>query len=81
MKFEAVSKDEVYTIQHACRNSDNLKLLDDFAKSNVDCARVVDHNWADAKSGASSLRNSIKHYKYGGVKIAVRKEEIYLIKV
>lgn len=81
MRFEACSK-EIYEkhIGHY-KASDNLALLTAFMDSNHECARLVDHNWKDPYVGANSLRKSLKTYKLGGVRVFVRKGEIYLVKI
>lgn len=77
MKIEAVSKDVLTKVY---RNMGNLQLLDEFTNSGIECARIINHHWKDAKSGASCLRNSIRIYRYGGVKVVTRNGEIYLVK-
>lgn len=78
MRFEACSKD-IYTTKHY-KSTSNLKLLDDFMASEHDCVRIIDHNWANAKNGYCSIANSIRHFKYGGVKVFTKDKEIYLVK-
>lgn len=78
MKFEACSK-ELYNFK-GYTNTSNMRLLDDFMHSEHDCVRIVDHRWSSAKSGYGSILNSIRNYKYGGVKVFTRGGEIYLVK-
>lgn len=77
MKLEACSKD-VYTKGY--KHTSNMELLDQFVNGDHDCVRIVDHHWENAKSGYASILNSIKHYRYGGVKVFTRQGEIYLVK-
>jgi len=77
MRFEACSKD-IYTKMY--KTSSNMELIDQFLKSDHECVRIVDHHWANAKSGYASLKKSIKHYHYGGIEVFMRQGDIYLIK-
>ena len=60
--------------------SDNYRILEEFADSGLDCAKV--EGWTAKTAGycASSLNNSIKRYKFAGMVAISRKGEVYLIR-
>lgn len=59
----------------------NQEILDEFVNSDMECAEVMGYTQKTAVSCAGSLTNSIKRFKYHGVKVISRKDKVYLIKV
>ena len=59
----------------------NLKILEEFVRSDLDCARVDGYVHHSAASCASALRASIKRFGMHGVMVIKRKEEVFLVKV
>ena len=63
------------------RRSANLRILQEFANSDMTCAKVEDYTHKSAAACASSLVNSIKNYRIPGIQAVVREGAVYLIKV
>ena len=62
--------------------SNNLKILKEFSESELKCARVEDWTQKNANSCVSSLKNSIKLYKYDKtISAFTRLGEVYLTKI
>lgn len=59
----------------------NLKILEEFIRSDLDCARVDGYTHHNAGSCASSLRASIKRFGMHGIMVIKRKDDIFLVKV
>ena len=58
-----------------------LRFLNEFIDSGMQCARVDDHSYTSAGSGAGAFNNSAKRFGLsGGVKAISRNGEIYLIR-
>lgn len=81
MRFEACSKEIIGNKKGYYKPSDNLSLLTAFTECDHECVRVTEHNWSNPNVGAGSLRKSIERYRIGGVRVFVRKGEIYLVKI
>lgn len=62
------------------KRSENLRILEEFAKSELECAKVEDYSCENAHNCAASLRNSIKRYKFADITVSARKGEVYLIR-
>lgn len=63
----------------AYRRTKNLAILMEFINSDIECAKIERSN-LNAYQCANSLRRSADHYGLKGVKIAVRKNEVFLLK-
>ena len=77
MKLEKANKD----IVKGYRRTKLLRFLDDFIKSDMDCAKVVYAEGEYARSGScfSALSVAIRRYNYGGiVGVMVRNKTVYL---
>lgn len=61
--------------------SENQELLEEFVHSGLDCAEVTNFTQATSTNCAYSLRASIKRYRIHGVRVTVRKDKVYLLKV
>lgn len=59
--------------------SNNTKILTDFQKSELKCAKLEDWSWANAGVGARALNGSCKNLKLYHIKAIVRCGEIYLV--
>jgi len=77
MRLTPASREEV---RGHYRRSENLKLLDEFANSGMDCAKIEDLGERDACQIAGSLRNSVKRYGFNSIVIAARDGVVYLLK-
>lgn len=62
------------------KKSDNLKTLEEFVESGLECAEVKNFTQKNANICASSLANSIKHYGFSGIAAISRKNHVYLIR-
>lgn len=62
------------------KKTDNLKILEEFASSGLDCAKVDEFSNKSAFSCANSLNHSIKRYKFAGIHAISRRGNVYLIK-
>lgn len=62
------------------KKSDNLNILEEFIESGFDCVEVKNFTQKSAKICASSLANSIKHYRFSGIAAISRKNHAYLIR-
>lgn len=80
MRFEACSMKIYEEGLRYYKPSNNLALLEAFIESDHECVRIIDHTWKTPAIGATSLRKSIDRYRFGGIKVFMRKGEIYLVK-
>lgn len=62
------------------KKSDRLKLLEEFAESDMDCAEVVNFTHKHATSCASSLNESIKRYHMTSIRAIQSGDRVYLVK-
>lgn len=62
------------------KKTDNLKILEEFASSGLDCAKVDEFSNKSAFSCSNSLNHSIKRYKFAGIRAISRRGNVYLIK-
>lgn len=58
----------------------NAELLEEFASSGLDAAKVEGWTNATAYSATSSLNWSIKRFKYANIKSITRNGEVFLIR-
>jgi hypothetical protein len=61
--------------------SENLRILEEFNDSGLECVKVENYTCKDAYNCASSLKNSIKIYRMPWIKAMARNGEVFLIKV
>ena len=78
MKFE---KYDIKNIGMHYKRSNNMKLLDDFKKSGLNCAVVTEFTTKNAFYCAASLQNTIKrfHSEYKGIVAISRNGSVFLI--
>lgn len=62
------------------KKSANLELLEEFANSAMNCAKVEDFTQRNARGCAASLNSSIKRYKMLNIEAHEVKGEVFLIK-
>lgn len=62
------------------KNTKILKLLNEFAHSEMTAARVDDHEYKNAVVAAHALNQSEKRFNMTGIKAITRNGIIYLIK-
>lgn len=63
------------------KKSENLRILEEFANSDMECAKIEDYTQKSAEVCVSALKSAIKRYRIAGVQAMMRKGEAYLIKV
>ena len=63
----------------AYRKTKNYSILMEFIHSDMECAKIEKVN-GGAYQYANSLRRSLKYFNLGGVRVAVRKNDVFLIK-
>lgn len=61
------------------RKTKNMKTLEAFAKSGLRRVELVDYPQCDAASCVASFINSIKRFKYTGIRASQRKGRVFLI--
>lgn len=66
------------TLGYKC--SENLRILEEFANSGLDCAKVEGWTAKTAGYSAAALKKSIARYKFAGMTAISRKGVVYLIK-
>lgn len=59
----------------------NRKILEDFIESGEQCCEVVDYETALPYTTTTSLNQSIKRYRIGGIKAVTVNKRVYLIKL
>lgn len=62
------------------KRSENLRILEEFAESGLECAKVEDYTQKNANSCISALNNSIKLYNKNGIQAIMRGGDVFLIK-
>ena len=58
----------------------NLRVLEEFRDSDLDCAEVKEYTQCSPDCCATSLNNSIKVFRLNRLRAIVRKGKVYLIK-
>lgn len=62
------------------KNSENMRLINEFVESDMDCVKVEGWTHAHANSCANSFVQTLKRMKKSGIEVVSRKGEVYLIK-
>lgn len=76
MKFVECEYEEI----KRTRKGELYRLLVDFANSGLQCARVVEHNWAKPAHAQSAVIDATKRYSMPHIKCVQGKDgEVYLI--
>lgn len=78
MNFIPCDKKAIATVKNI--RSDNFTLLTNFADSGLECAQIEGYPHKSAQGCASALRAAIKTYRIFTVSVAVRKNNVYLIR-
>lgn len=78
MKFE---KYDIKNIGMHYKRSSNMKLLDEFKKSGLKCAKVTEWTHNKASFCSSSIQQTIKRYnnEYKDIVCILRDDEVFLI--
>nr|DAP46067.1 MAG TPA: hypothetical protein [Caudoviricetes sp.] len=78
MKLVKADRGDLYNRGYV--NTNNYELLNEFIRSGLDCAEVTNYPQSTVNSCVTSLSNSIKRFHISGVRVARRKEKVFLIK-
>lgn len=79
MRLTPYKKEEMHNIG-GYKKTEMQMLLEEFAESDLDCAKVEGWAHKNASSCMSSFRSAINRYKMTGIRCMVRNKEVYLIK-
>lgn len=79
MKLQACNREDVGRLR-TYSVSENRRLLEEFANSGLECAKVTDFTHRDAYVCANALRNSIRTYRMFSYTAVVRGGEVYLLR-
>lgn len=63
------------------KRTKQLKFIDEFIESDMDCTKVVNYTNKDAKSCVTSLATAIKYFHKNGIRAIMRDNEVYLVKI
>lgn len=63
------------------KKTKNMKILDEFVQSGMECAEVEGYTNKTACSCANSLRVTIEKQRYGGITAISRDNRVYLIRL
>ena len=67
-------------IRGVYKKTENLKILEEFANSGMDCAKIEGLEGREASQISGSLRNSAKRYGYHNIIPVTRGGVVYLLK-
>lgn len=62
------------------KKTSNLKIIEEFEASNLDCCRVESSTHKNARSLSSSLSNSIKRFGKHNIRVILSDGEVFLVK-
>lgn len=80
MRLVAYDLKDVKNAECYLKKSDNLRLIEEFVASDMECAKIEGFTQRTAQICAASLQLSIKRYNVGGIQAISRKNEAFLIK-
>lgn len=63
------------------KRTSNLKIIDEFVRSELDCVRLEGYTHKSATVCAQCLRVSVKRFGACGVRVVQRKDDVFLVKV
>ncbi len=78
MKLVKADRGDLYNRGYV--NTNNYELLNEFIRSGLDCAEVTNYPQSTVVSCVSSLTNSIKRFHISGVRVARKKDKVYLVR-
>lgn len=58
-----------------------LTVLEDFKKTGMECAMVVDHGYKNEASARNALNKSIKRFGINGIRVVINRGKLYLVRV
>lgn len=58
-----------------------LVILEEFKKSCMECARIVDHDYKNAECARGAFNVAIKRFGINGVQVCTKNKELYLVRV
>lgn len=79
MKLVKYDKNKLGTKYYT--KTDHQKLIEEFANSDMDCAKIEGWTHANASSCQNALAQSIKRFNFSGIRAMVRNKEVFLVKI
>ena len=79
MKLTAYDKKKLGDIGGYYNKTKTFEILDEFARSEMTCAKLEDWPHKSAMSCQASLSNSAKHYGFN-IRVITRRGEVFLLK-
>jgi hypothetical protein len=80
MELIAYDRDKIENIG-SYKKTENMRIIDEFIESGLDCAKVEGFTQKRAWSCADSLNKTMVRMKKAGIKALSRKGEVYLVKL
>ena len=62
------------------KKTKNQVIIEEFAASDMDCAKVEDYTTKTSAACAWTLNNAIKRFKIAGIRAISRGDEVFLIR-
>ena len=63
------------------KRTKNYMLFEEFLNGDADCVQLVDHVHTSAKTCQSCLTNSLRWFRINNIKVVIRGEDVFLVKV
>lgn len=79
MKLVAYDREDINNIG-GYKPTANMKLINEFVESDLDCVKVEEWTHKNAWTAAWSLNETIKRMKKNGIKAISRNGEVFIIK-
>lgn len=80
MRLTEINLNDIPNTRKAYKSTKILSLLMEFKNSDMTAARIDGAEYKSAYSGAQSIRKSVKRFNIGGIIVAERQGNIYLLK-
>ena len=61
--------------------TENRRILEEFISSDCECCEVVDYTQKTATIATGSLNQSIKTYRFSGIRAITKDNRVYLIRL
>ena len=78
MKIVPVSRESINI--RGEKQAELLEILMSFNTTDYECVELVDYPQKDATNCVNSIREAMKRYRIGGIRVSRRGEKVYLIK-
>lgn len=64
--------------EHRAKNS-NFKILNEFLKSGLACAKIDCSRWCRPEVARQTLRGSVRRFHMNDIQVTIRGDEVFLI--